>query len=259
MGDSAPTAPPLPARQFVILSTQRSGSNWLEDRLAGHPNITMYREEVFRPTLDKPVAYRSYRDAAKPRRLLGRAAPPVSKFRYLRWLHRNAPEAAPVIGFRLMYDQLRRNPSLGVLLATQRTPVVHLVRENVLATHVSVVAARTSGLYVTRSTEKKTPPVRLDAAGLVADLERRVALIERHRRMLRVVPHIEVGFRELTTDAASCDRRMLDFLGLPVTELGSAVRRSGDRPLAERIVNLDEITEALRDTCFADALDSSQA
>lgn len=242
------------ARQFVILSTQRSGSNWLEDRLAGHPRITMYREEIFRPTLTKPIAYRSYRDSDTVRRLLGRVAPPVAKFRYLRWLHRNAPDAAQVVGFRLMYDQLRRNPSLGVLLAAQRTPVVHLVRKNVLATHVSVVAARTSGLYVTRSTEKKTPPVRLDAAGLVADLERRIAFIDRHRRMLRTVPHIEVGFTELTADPDAGDRRILDFLGLPAADLGSMVRRSGDRPLDERIVNIDEVAGVLRNTRFDDLL-----
>jgi hypothetical protein len=244
-----------PASRFVILSTQRSGSNFLEDRLAGHPAISMYRGEVFRKTLHAPTAYRGYRDAKVSRRLLGAVAPAAVKAQYLRWLHRSAPKDAPVIGFRVMYDQLRRNPSIASILLVTRTPVIHLVRENVLETYVSVVAARQSGLYVTRSTKKKTPPVVIDAASLVNELERRVALIDRHRRLLRASPSIEVGFDLLVDGPEQADTTTLGFLGLEPVPLGSRIQRSGDRPLTDRIANIDEVTDALRGSAFAHLLD----
>lgn len=244
---------PAPHR-FVILSTQRSGSNWLEDRLGDHPEITMFPNEVFRKTLDRPIAYRRYRRSTPARRLLGAALPPVSKARYLSWLADRTPPESTAFGFRLMYDQLRRNPSLGPLLG-RGTRIVHLVRSNVLETHVSVVAAKQSGLWVTRSTEKKSPSVELDTAGLVEELERRVALIERHRRLVSRLPSLEVAYEEYVAEPAATDVRVLDFLGVEIASLGSALQRSGSRVLRDRISNVDEVAAALAGSRFVALLD----
>jgi len=216
----------------------------------------MYRGEVFRSTLASDVAYRRYRSERLDRRLLGMVAPPVVKAQYLKRLQTLAPPDAPVIGFRLMYDQLRRNPSLAALLPAFGIRVIHLVRENLLETVVSVAAARESGLYVTRSTVKKTPAIRVDVEHLVAELERRHRLVARHRALLRAVPSLEFAYEQYVADPSAEDARIMALVGLEPVELGSRVQRTGARSVRDRISNIDEVESALASTRFARFLDS---
>ena len=226
----------------------------MEDRLAGHPRITMYRGEVFRSTLDSEVAYHRYLQPQQARSVTNRV-PPLRKLAYLRSLADNAPAEAPVVGFRLMYDQLRRNPSLAVLLPALGMRVIHLVRENVLETAVSVAAARESGLYMTRSAVKKTSAVHLDVSTLLDDLARRQKLIERHRALVARVPGLEVTYRDYVADPDGQDARIASLLGLEPVELESEVQRSGSTAVRDRISNIDQVESALRSTPFVAFLD----
>lgn len=238
--------------RFVVLSTQRSGSNWLEDRLNAHSQVTVHRSEPFRKTLDADYAYRHFRNASNATRALAFMAPPVAKDRYLSWLE--AQTTSRAVGFRLMYDQLRRNPSLGPLLAVRGFRFVHLVRTNVLETLVSTVAARESGLYVTRSESKKTNPVWLDPTTLVDVLSRRQALIDRHRSVLRFVQSLELSYEDYIDDPIAGDRSLASFLDVAHEALTSEVQRSGHRDLRQRIQNLNEVSAALAGSGFASAL-----
>src|SRR5690348_4401099 len=71
-------APPAPAplASFVVVSTQRSGSNWVEDRIDSHPDLTMVRSEPFRTTSDRADSYQAYR---RRRHLYTVLAPPLAK------------------------------------------------------------------------------------------------------------------------------------------------------------------------------------
>lgn len=244
------TVEPSDSRRFVVVTTQRSGSNWLVDRLADHPDILMIRAEVFRSSVTRPRSYREYRDANQVRRVAGVIAPAVTKAEYLRWLRRVAvAEGAHSHGFRIMYDQLRRNPSVVPVLFATRTPILHLVRTNVLETHVSAAAARESGLYVTRST-KTTPSVTLECDGLVEALDRRAALIERHRRLLPRPQTLEVPYERLVADPDDETGRVLRFLGVEPKVLTARIQRTGHRPLCDRIQNDDEVRATLAGTIY---------
>lgn len=243
------TAAARRATLYVVLSTQRSGSNWLEDRLDGHPDVTMARGEVFRATLHDGAGYYDFRAGTGARRACGIVAPALLKDRYVDHLVSRA--STPVIGFRLMYDQLRRHPSLRLVLARHRTRFVHLIRHNVLATHVSVLAARQSGLFLTRSTDKRSPDVEVPTEGLVQVLQRRNALVERHRRWLARRHHLEIGYEDYVAAPAVYDDRVLRFLGVsPARSLVTALQQVGAVRPGDAIRNIDEVAATLRSTPF---------
>lgn len=242
-------------RRFVVLSTQRSGSNWLEDRLDSHPAITMWRSEPFRETGDFEGSYRRFASRSFARRLGATLVPSVSKAVFVAGLTRVSSEA---VGFRLMYDQLRRSPSLGISLPLLGHSVVHLVRENVLATYLSTLAAKDSGVFVSRG-HRETPPVVVPTESLVEELGRRQALIDRHRRLVRHLESLEVRYEEYVKDPEGHDGRLLAFLGLPSHPLVSRFRRLGEPSLIARIKNADEVSECLRDTGYFALLTGSEA
>lgn len=240
--------------RFVILSTQRSGSNWVEDRLGGHPDIEMRRHEVFRKTLGTSGSYQAFRRGSRSSRLLTTAVPPLGKFMYTADLF--GQSSKPATGFRLMYDQLRRYPSLGLTLPAQGVRVIHLVRENVLATHVSVQVAAASGIYVRRREQPRADKVVLDVETLLDSLRHRVRRIDRHRRLIKRQPHIEVRYEQFVAAPDLQDLAILEFLEVDASvSLGSAVKRLGRGSIADRVENYEQLAAALRGTEFEQWLD----
>ena len=241
-----------PGSRFVILSTQRSGSNWVEDRLDSHPDITIIRSEPFRTTTDLPDSYHAYR---RHHRLLSTVAPPFAKASFVGDLLGSTSGDAR--GFRVMYDQLRRSPSLLLTLRRKRVQVVHLVRVNVLATHVSALLAKQTGVFVTREEPLGVDGVHVPAASLVSDLDQRLRRTERFRWLLSHsgLPSCEVAYEDYVGAPDKVDRQVLAFLGVQEVPLTSTFERLSSRVVAQRITNLDEVADALRSTPHARLLD----
>jgi Sulfotransferase family len=234
------------------VSTQRSGSNWVEDRLDSHPDITMVRSEPFRTTSELPDAYQVYR---RQRRVLATIAPPFAKASFVAELL--GPATSHPRGFRVMYDQLRRNPSLLLTLRWRRVRVIHLVRANVLATHVSALLAKQSGVFVTRQEHRNVETVHVPTASLVAALDRRRRRMERFRWLLAHsgLPVLEVAYEDYVSDADAHDHQISAFLGVQERPLDSTFERLSSRAVAQRISNRDEVAEQLGSTVYRRLLD----
>jgi hypothetical protein len=224
----------------------------VEDRVDSHPEVTMIRSEPFRTTSDLPDSYQAYR---RRRRAFAALAPPFAKASFVDELL--GPASSHPRGFRVMYDQLRRNPSLLVILRRRRVRVVHLVRTNVLATHVSALLAKRSGVFITRGEplDVSTVPVPVDS--LVSELDRRVHRIARSRWLLARsgLPHIELAYEDYVADPDGHDRRVSAFLGVEERTLRSTFERLSSRAVAERISNRDEVAAILRSTVYGPLLD----
>ena len=234
---------------FVVLTTQRSGSNWLEERLDSHPDIEMKRSEIFRRSLDSEDSYQTYRAASRGRLIAAHVVPFDVKRRYLRALF--ASTDAEAVGFRLMYDQLRSNPSLLLLTPASRMRVIHLVRENVLGAHLSIATVKQTGVYLKRKPYDEPPLVVLPIEGLLDDLRSRKAAIDRHRRRFRLLPRLEITYEAYVEAPEEHDRRVLDFLGVdPAPMLQSRWVKPSSGSLADRVANADEVATALSGTEF---------
>lgn len=240
---------------LVLVSTQRSGSNWVEDRLASHPDVTFAPHEPFRRSLRTQGSFERFRSRGLRSLYRGPLAP-VGRWRFLGALRNEAN--TPVLGLRVMYDQLQRAPTLGPTLLATRPLVVHLVRRNVLATHVSAVRARRTGRFISSASTTAAERITLDAESLVASLDRRTSRIELHRRLLAhlSVPVIEVAYEDYVRSPHEWDSSMLRFLGLSGgVPLQSDLQRTSLGALADGLDNTEEVAHALRGTRYSSLLD----
>jgi LPS sulfotransferase NodH len=234
---------------YLILSAQRTGSSWLMDLLnnleGGECHGELFLPE---PVETKPIAGCSEYDRyieRKKQHVSG--VRPFSVFSYLNGLYgRNG-----IVGFRLMYSQLKKYPEILVYLMMKRLKIVHLVRENVLDLVISRKVAEKSGRSHDTAGGDKTKDTRvyLDPGETVArieDLENNVRFMDRFLGTVRF-PRTRITYEELVADPDSF-ARVAAFLsldapgGLPDSNLVKRQRK----PHSESIQNYAEIEKALR-------------
>jgi hypothetical protein len=96
-------------------------------------------------------------------------------------------------GFRLIYDKTVQHPEILSCLRGTDTGIIHLIRQNILKTHLSSVTAPMHRMYHPRAGARiRTVKVFLDPDRLLSDLRERQERIERHRRLVAGFPVLEV-------------------------------------------------------------------
>jgi LPS sulfotransferase NodH len=243
---------------FVVLTTNRSGSTWLMSLLNSLPNVTG-QGELFLPR-PRSKERRWDSDFACPRyietKAKGLAIRPFSVFSYLDTLY----SAPGTVGFKLMYTQLALYPEILPYLMWNRIRVVHLVRRNHLDIILSyAVKARMGQAHLL---EGQAAPddmrVELDTKGLINKLE----WLERKHNVARKLlawsglQHIEVTYEDLVRDQRNF-QQLWQFLLLPPDGLSMnsslvKIRKGGHR---EVIRNYDQVRELLSQSRFATLLE----
>jgi LPS sulfotransferase NodH len=251
--------------RFVVLSTQRSGTTWLIQKLNNHPQVGGYGELLLpvdawpewpADSVDRPrfKPYAAQRGAGRSR--LWR---PVHLFSYLD--HVFAPRRdLHAIGFKLMYSQAKIYPEVWAYLLSRRVRVVHLVRANLLDVVLSRAAmARRTNVHARSPDEVERVVVRLEPGRLINDMKRLDRQTRIARAALRVsrLPTHEVAYEDLRTD----DRRLPHIFGFvgAARDLGAAEGRGDTMKLApdshrDSIENFDEVRDAVKATRFAGML-----
>jgi LPS sulfotransferase NodH len=155
-------------RNICILTTQRSGSTWLMQLLNNSGKVRAFGE-VF-------LEWASIRDHDGDRKLL----PPLffKDFRdrtgskrvgdYLRSLE--DADTKP-IAFKVMYDQVKRNPAILLTPLVRGYTIVHLTRHNLLDIVSSRLLARATRVYHSAS-HFEQPQITADAETVMAMLKR---------------------------------------------------------------------------------------
>lgn len=234
--------------EFIILSTQRSGSAFLATSLSSHPRIHCYREMFLRRNRNR-IAYRAYRNASLSRRLahLFRRKQLVSD--YLDELFA-ATGDVDAIGFKLMYNQARELPEVVQWVKEHNAKVIHLLRVNMLKTFVSHSVARARGVY--HSTKALEPiKVRLDPAKVLAALTRTTQLVETYRGIFAGNPYLEVTYESFAAHRDDESRRVLEFLNVePLLPLTTDLVKINPDSLERLIENYEEIVRALKGTAY---------
>lgn len=253
--DSRPVTP------FALLSTQRSGTSWVMERLAEHTKIGAYGELLLKGregwppwpagAEDRPF-YATYLSdhGAGGRRL----DPHRHLFSYLDYLY--APRRDFwAIGFKLMYGEVKRYPEIVVYLRRRRVHVLHLVRENVLDVALSQMGTATrQRLHAWQGDEKEDLRISVDTDHLLWWLRH----LERERwaarfllRALRL-PKLELSYEALVSDESALDPA-LSFLGLAgasSSDLSSSMVKLAPRSHSEGVANFDEVERILAGTRF---------
>lgn len=241
--------PRLTHTRFAIVTTQRSGSTMLGNTLNTHPDVYCYGEP-FQKTTRYPWTFESYARSKRRRGALRKVAPQLLIPRYLEVLQIEAPRSV-AIGFKLMYNHRKRHPELIWMLRRRDYRVIHLVRENVLRSHVSAAIASRRGVWAAHETPDAVT-ISLDTRSLIRDLDRRMANIELHRRLLNRLTTFEVAFERLVADRRATLSAIAEFLGVDAEiELvtTNAPLASGD--FSELVENHAEVAATLLGTQYA--------
>lgn len=243
-------------RPFVLLSAERTGSNLLTELLQSHPNVQS-AGELFNPgqieagVLDMPLV-----DAAElPAMLELRRRDPAAL--HADFLQRACNVGCHAAGFKLMYYHAAvDNRVVDHLLGLRDLHVVHLVREDRLARWISMMHAVQSGSWwapigaakATRESVELKPRETIMALESDELLEERFRATFADRRM-----HV-VTYEQLASDLQGTAAQVLDFLGVDVRPLHAQSVKTGERDPRVTVRNWRELTAALRDTRWEDAV-----
>lgn len=239
-------------RRFIVLTTQRTGSSWLMDRINSVPGGEGHMELFYHlPRREPPRAgCNDYPRFVEIGTRFGRR--PRAVFDYLDRLY-SRPGA---VGFKLMYSQLRQYPETLAYIVRRRLHIVHLRRRNHLDVVLSECLARKTGRFHATTGEgyQQKGVIEVDAA----DVAKRVRRLDRkHKAMstlLRLLPNpvFEVAYEDLCESGASF-LELCGFIGLP----GEQEDRSREKliktqraPHRALIHNYDEVREALAGVGF---------
>ena len=244
---------------FVVLSTQRSGSTWVVDMLESHPRVVAYSELFMHGGEGKPkwggekdLPYWQTYSRGK-----NRVTKPYWLWKYLDQAFRER-EGIDAIGFKLMYSQLTRiSRPLMPMLWLKRVRIIHLIRRNALDVVLSkeAGAARGGRLHARDGNDVEQVRLNLDTDTLL----RRMTLHERAIAGARVrfkkvgLPYNEVVYEDLAADESGF-ADLFRFLGVDPEPVTSSLQKLNPTSHEELIENYGEVRDALEGTEFAPLL-----
>lgn len=247
--------------KFIIVSHQRSGSAFFTTLLNSSPQILCLREC-----------------------LLLREVGPASEYNFVRFLTRHLPpnihsifQLAPeeqntlfkqhiesyleetfaerpgveAIGFKFMYDQIRRFPMAIRWMERKGVYVIHLIRRNTLKTILSWLTRTERGFP--HSTEPVPPvKVRVDCKPLKNELHFIRGNIEKHRKdFSQQFRYLEVFYEDLVKFRERELLRIGSFLGLgPLGHLNTDLVKLNSDSIKDIVENYDGLEFTLKGTPF---------
>jgi LPS sulfotransferase NodH len=241
---------------FIVLSTQRSGSTWVVDMLDSHPRVLAYSELFMHggegtPKWGQEQDLPYWQSYARGKR---RLAKPYWLWKYLGQAYRERP-GIDAVGFKLMYSQLTRiSRPLMPALWLKRVRIVHLIRRNALDVVLSreAGAAREGKLHARDGEDVEAVRLNLDTDTLL----RRMTLHERAIAGARVrfkrvgLPYTEVVYEDLAADERGF-AQLFEFLGVEPAPVSSSLQKLNPTSHEDLIENYREVRDALEGTEFA--------
>lgn len=269
----------------ILLAIQRSGTNFLRGVLNSHPEIDCY-PEVFleaRPGEDPLAGYRHgirpywdiFREKLEADPMTGlpvNRGEPVRQ--YFQQLSETSESLARTFVVDVKYNSLHHMdhlwrgptapPEMLKLFASEKFPMIHLIRNDPVRVAVSLLHALETRQFVASGeqqvrSEVISPDPREFHNLLRLQLRNRAMV----RNWLRLCPKVlEVSYEDLLDSESPSGLnvetfgRIETFLGLePRTEFQARTKRTTARPLREVLGNYDAIQKRLAGTEFECYLD----
>lgn len=244
--------------KFIVLTLQRSGATFFIKSLSNHPQIACYHQTVFTQdnrfknlSFDRPGSfYHQYRTSSTRRQLAHwlRREPLIHTCLddYLR----AQPNDVQALGFKVSYNHIEKYPAIATWIEAHDIRIIHLVRDNVLKTALSLQTAKVRRLH--HSTERVKPvQVYLNPGKLLRDLKRRTRSIEKYRAAFADKPRLELSCEALVADRDAEIRRVLQFLDIDeFMSLETDLVKVNPDSLQDIIENYDQVAQALQGTPF---------
>jgi LPS sulfotransferase NodH len=271
-------------KQFIILSTQRSGSTIFRLYVNSHPYIRLsgevfvqhdYQYDGFNHFLAQcPLLFflkqKKYMEswfALNLNKLLFMCIPFSITRKYLRSLFYNPNHSAPTEktntvpvyipnlhfeqekarGFKLMYNQLKWTHSLKHWIVSNNISVIHLIRQNLLRVFISLQRLKKGGVAHTVN-QIATKPVQIAKEKLFAFILKVKRERKYYKKIFSTVPYMEVFFEDFLLDTDKEKTRILDFLDIEDAEMKMpALKKISSIDIKNDIAYYDEIASFLKE------------
>jgi hypothetical protein len=239
----------------IVLTTQRTGSSFLVECLASHPEIEC-AGELLEGHPDE-IGIRLHRGPFR------RAVKLYNIFRSGAWRPSHRLEGyfsggcARVRMFKAMYNQLERPFCLRYLRDNEDIRIVHLERRNLLKLHVStLLMPRRKDLQATAPVEPIR--IRVDPATAISRMRAAKARRAHFGRIFGRHPQLPVQYESLIDGQmlrSDTGRRICEFLGVGAQSMRSTLVKVNPEALRETVTNYEELAAAVSRTEFAELLD----
>jgi LPS sulfotransferase NodH len=244
--------------KFIVLTTQRSGATFFVKCLSSHPQIQCRHETIFSQrnrfkffSFDSPGSYYyQYRSSSLGCQLAHWFRRKYLIYNCLDDYLRTLSDNAKAIGFKLSYNQAEKYPAIAAWIKEHDVRIIHLVRNNVLKTALSLATAKKRKLH--HSTQKvELVKVHLQPRKLKRNLARRTRLIEKYRTMFIGKPYLEIFYESFVANRDAETQKVLQFLGIDeFMPLESDLVKLNPDSLEDIIENYEEVVRALQGTTF---------
>jgi len=238
---------------FVVLTTQRTGSSMFMDVLNGYPDIEGHMELFLDQKRTSPgiagandlIRYFEWKD-------LNFSFRPFSVWKYLSKLYAKTP----TVGFKLMYSHLRNYPDILPYLIFKKIKIIHLVRRNYLDIIISEKIAELTGKsHTIDKAEVNSEKLFLDPVSTlnkVLKLDSNTQKIRRLISKLVMCNRLEVYYEDVVNDPVTTLRKVKQFLDIDISadQIQSNLKKRQTKKKSEIISNYDEIYSTLINAGF---------
>lgn len=217
-------------KKYIILSLPRSGSTLLSRMMLAHPNVKGEGEYFDRLKNKNPEVL-------------------------LETLFSPQKMSVQAVGFNIHYNHPADEKKDEAWMLLRESPdlhVIHLSRKNILRYYLSTKIARK--LNVFRIKRAKDRPDLESRKVIIApqELEKTIANVERDKARFNSIfsakPMIEVEYEKIILNPKMEFQRLTSFLELPEKEPKLLSEIMNPEPLAELIINYDELKAEFKST-----------
>lgn len=239
-------------KKFIIFGIQRTGTIYLMRILDSHPQIFCIGEAFqdidtpchhqvqiprFQTFIKKSIIHRAL-FLIQRRRLV---------YEYLDNIYTSLSSDA--FGFKLMLNQYENYPELSEYLKTRNYRIIHLIRKNLLKTHISQIRASRTGVYVARKLQRQIK-INIPTNSLLyslTDLKRKNLAIENYIKNLKL-PCFTVYYENLQQNNNELNL-ILEYLEVDDTvDLSPKTKKITSDDLSTVVENYDEVVAILKNS-----------
>ena len=250
----------------MILTSQRSGSNFLEHCLDSHGEIQCFGEILLGIGRLHPLESPKMLDRLRLARLTWTYVFSGAAL----WPDRVINDAftrtdKATVGFRCMYNQLARSRrALDCLLERRDMKVIHLRRKNLLRQYISRKQMHNRqaklGKMASHTTKQITVPrVYVPPEKALAAMRQFVSDGKRFDELFGGHEKLNINYEDLFENGGlrpSSGKSLCEFLGVEATPMASNLKKMNRQRLEECVSNYDDLSSTLHETEFSELLTS---
>ena len=242
---------------FIVAGTQRSGTTYIRHCLNSHDNIICHGE-VFQKRYKDDDGYYAYLEKSHLRKVRHYLFRRGIVNQYLDQLYEKTGETS--VGIKLMHNQIQYIPYAFPMAVSyikkNNIKVLHVVRRNVLKTHISRVTAMKRNMYHAKQVQQIVK-INIDISDLVSQLKKIDYENIAWQNIFGAGDYMRLVYEDFVSCKEVKTKEILDFLEVGThQQLHSNNVKINPDDMRDLIINYNEMADCLTGTDFEYCLEA---